>query len=141
MFVHCYQDLNSNFNAFFSFCFKKHFSYQRAACLLHSFFSLAQCHDVYFSFQACDHGKIPDFVFKRSKLLILMFVETSLEVSPALSPKPLTPAVEALPLPSMCDSQRFKAEAGALLGKVPWGQLLFGWMLRDGAEVWLLWPA
>lgn len=33
-----------------------------------------------------------------------MFVETSLEVSPALSPKPLTPAAETLPLPFVQNS-------------------------------------
>lgn len=73
-------------------------------------------------------------------MLILMFVETSLEVSPALSPKPLAPTVEALPPPFIPSSLIF-SRSWSFAGESGLGTAAAPVDACVGAEMQLLWPA
>lgn len=68
-----------------------------------------------------------------------MFVETSLEVSPALSPKPLTPTVDTLP-PPFIPSSLILSRSWSFAGESGLGTAAAWVDACVRAEMQLLWP-
>lgn len=69
-----------------------------------------------------------------------MFVETSLEVSPALSPKPLTPTVDTLP-PLFIPSSLILSRSWSFAGESGLGTAAAWVDACVRAEMQLLWPS